>query len=275
MNRWTRVAAAVALAPLPVVAFAAASPAATSPILLLGFEDSLASGVFSNSGWSNVEATVVTANGGSVSSVGSPSGTGLRLPRFDGSSDGPRAVIQVRDLVGRDRLSPGDQSFGFGADFSLDATSSDAGSDDNGDNLIQRGLHRDDAQYKLQIDKDRPSCAVKGDHDYGIVFGDTLDTGRWYRAKCEVTGSSLTVSWAQVGADGGIGQWRSESVRVAVGDVSFDNSVPMSIGGKMSGVDTVVHNGSDQFNGSVDNATFWKISDDSAAKLDAKVAKKK
>jgi hypothetical protein len=51
--------------------------------------------------------------------------------------------------------------FRFGAAFRLDAVSQGSRAD-NGDNLVQRGLSGDPAQYKLQLDGRVPACRVQG-----------------------------------------------------------------------------------------------------------------
>jgi hypothetical protein len=71
--------------------------------------------------------------------------------------------------VGRP-AQPGSRDFEFGAGFSLD-TKSTGDHADNGDNLIQRGLFGDKAQYKIQVDKGKVSCRIKGSGGAQVSIG--------------------------------------------------------------------------------------------------------
>src|SRR4051812_42672459 len=123
---------------------------------------------FANSGNTVLSISVVTDDGGLLLDgrprINPKVDRAVRTPQYTSDPSGPHAVIQVLDRRGTDDLDPGAGPFRFGADFNLDAVSEDSGPGgrDNGDNLIQRGLFNQQAQYKIQLDHDTALCRVKG-----------------------------------------------------------------------------------------------------------------
>src|SRR3954451_6618043 len=133
-----------------------------APLVQIDF-DSLADGSApANTGSLDATVRVSTAGGGAIEAGPDPDGRGSgRYPAWDGTSPYQRAAVTVLSNEAGDPLSPGTRDFEFGASFSLD-TKSEGTTQDNGDNLIQRGLYGDKAQYKIQVDKGHVSCRVKG-----------------------------------------------------------------------------------------------------------------
>jgi hypothetical protein len=139
---------------------------------------------FVNSGDADLSIGVTGADGGRVRSLDSH-GQSLRMPPYVPSRNEPRAVLWVRDSPGGiDTLDPGSASFVFGADIKLDERS-DGTAIDDGDNLLQRGLIDDDAQYKLEIDFGRPACSIRGSSGQVMVVSpSTLPRDTWHRVRC-------------------------------------------------------------------------------------------
>jgi hypothetical protein len=213
---------------------------------------------FANSGNAVLGISVVRDHGG-VLTDGNPrvrplEDRAIRYPRHSSEVNAPHAVVQVVDRRGSDDLSPGSRTFRFGADFVLDRVSEDSGSGgrDNGDNLLQRGLFDQGAQYKVQLDHRVPSCRVKG--SLGVVsVSSSVQRVRpevWYRVRCVRVGSQLSIvltAWSSSG------QTKTrDSATGPIGAVSPRRSVPVSIGGKLAERDVINH-ASDQFNGRIDN----------------------
>ncbi len=112
-----------------------------------------------------------------------------------------RVLVLVINSVGAtDLLNPEAKNFSFGADLRLNEVSSGKG-DDNGDNVLQRGLFSDANQYKLQVDKRVPSCTVKsGRAQLFVKFDKGLDEG-WFRVRCAYEAGSLTLSVSRILTD--------------------------------------------------------------------------
>lgn len=213
------------------------------------------------SGTADVVAEVARRDGGEVLVATARPGQGraVRLPVFDPSPTDPRAIIRITNATSEDQLNFGTRNFTFGADFLLDAVSSEPGSTDDGDNLVQRGLYEDPDQYKLQLDGRHPSCRLKGATTGGATEVEVrstveVDSSNWYRARCVRTGVDLDVVVTRYDADGTRQRTTTRVTSEAVIDVQMDTAaVPLSIGGKLN-VDGTVNVDSDQFNGLVDNA---------------------
>lgn len=198
---------------------------------------------------------LATARGGDIKRGRSWNGSSaLRFPTFSPDSPGV-AVLSVRPAEGAaDRFSPGADDFEFGVDFAMDPESE--GGIDNGNNLIQRGLFEDGAQYKLQLDHGRLSCRVQGSEAGSLVKArEPLEAGTWYRARCVVHGGALALRVAELATRGPEG-WTEVAGASDAGDVTFTADVPLSLGGKLSPEGTVVPDDSDQFNGLLDNFYF-------------------
>ena len=209
-----------------------------------------------NRGTADVTTSVVTTNGGrAVRAAGRDGGFAVRFP--EESTNGPRAVLRVTN-DGEDQLNPNTSRFRFGAEVRLDAIS--VGTDDNGDNVLQRGLFGDQAQYKLQVDNRRPECRVKGAGGAVPVVSDVEMNARdWYRLVCTRDSSTLTLRVVRFRPDGS----RHSSTKTASGRtgavVAPSADTPMSVGGKL-GADRMPAASTDQFNGVIDEA-FLRIRD--------------
>ena len=208
-------------------------------------------GVLSNRGSAAVHARVVARNGGVVRRVPGHSSAAARLPAFAGAKGGSRAVVRVRNAGTTEQLSPGRQRFEFGVEFALDRRSRGTRFD-NGDNLVQRGRHKDAAQLKLQVERRRPSCVVKGSRARVAVTSPVrADPGRWYRVRCERDAGGVSLSVTRLRPDGS-----SPTVTTATGQdpgrLAFSRATPLSIGGKLSQSGRIAVS-SDQFNGVLDN----------------------
>ncbi len=204
-----------------------------------------------------VEVAAVEDFGGAIEPTESSDGsTAARFPAF-AQDDPPLAVLTVR-ATGQDFLSPGTDEFAYGVDFSVDDESE--GGVDNGNNLMQRGLFGEGAQYKLQLDHGNVSCRVTGSEEELVVEApDAVTPDTWYRVRCAVGGKGLTVRVAKLD-DGKPGDWKSATAEGDPGEVSFGDDVPVSVGGKISPEGQVVPSSPDQFNGALDNVYYARLS---------------
>lgn len=136
----------------------------------------------------------------------------------------------------------------FGIYFKKDAVSSGTKVDD-GDNLIQRGLYRDSAQYKLQVDGGKPSCVVKGDRGRVTVRSDLeVNPSHWYRAQCARQGRTIALTVKEYRSDGSTHSVTTRK-RGSTGSLVWSRrDTPLAIGGKLS-AGQVVRSSTDQFNG--------------------------
>lgn len=205
------------------------------------------------SGTAAVDVTVVGLNGGGAV-VGSPVGgvTSMDLPAYSGSGSAPRAMLRVTPRSTDTSLSPGWADFEFGADFVKDARSSGS-SRDNGDNLIQRGLFSDVSQYKIDIDRGRPACRVKGSkgsvHARSNVVTKATSS---YRVRCVREGEGLRFVVLETRADGSTSRTEIKK-QGAIGAVTWPATQrrPLSVGGKLLAKGSIVASSTDQFNGRV------------------------
>ncbi len=209
---------------------------------------------FRVTGDTSVDIAVARHSGGSTKVVAGPDGAAPRavqFPAYVKSGTYPRAVIRVTPTSGA-ALSPGASDFEFGAVFRLDATSTGR-SVDNGNNLFQRGLYSDPAQFKLQLDGGRPSCLVRGSAGRVFVKSATRVTAnKWYRVTCSRVGTLVSVQVAPYGSNAtparAVASGRS-------GTLTFPSSQPAAVGGKITPSGAVVSGSTDQFNGAV--ASLW------------------
>lgn len=220
---------------------------------------------------SDVKASVVKNDSGEVL-IGKPpgkNGRSIDLPDYTKGA----AVIKVVDTKG-DALSPGLADFSFGADFNLNKLNSGP-LDDNGNNLIQRGLHNSGHQYKIQVDKGedekwRPSCTLEkgtveqckneqGDPAPCSVAADKpVEHSRWYRVTCMRQGTTLRLVVRPYNPEGQLQDPISTTERKNMPkfDLTWpvsESNLPMSIGGKLNADGKIVKS-NDQFNGFIDNA---------------------
>ncbi|MET0997183.1 MAG: LamG domain-containing protein [Marmoricola sp.] len=209
------------------------------------------SGHFAVGGDTAVSIAVARVSGGNAKVVAGPDSStrAVEFPAYVTSGTYPRAVVRVTPTSGGG-LSPGAANFEYGAVFRLNATSSGR-SIDNGDNLFQRGLYQDRAQFKLQIDRGYPSCLVRG--SAGRVYASSrtkVTPNKWYRATCSRVGAKVTV---KVVAHGSTAAPASTVVNGSSGTLVFPASQPAAIGGKVTASGAVATSATDQFNGAVAN----------------------
>lgn len=206
--------------------------------------------------------SVITANGGAVVTEASFAGAGMaaRYPSFDGTSTAPRAVVAMANSTTTDVLTPGAKVFTFGADVNSDSVSTGTRYD-NGNNILQRGLYGDPAQYKLQIDNGHALCRVKGDQgSASLTSPQLLPSNEWFRIACTrkvfATGDQLVLSITPITASGVFGTpIINRSGVKPIGKLNFASSRALSIGGKLTAMNAI-HLESDQFNGLIDNPSL-------------------
>jgi hypothetical protein len=208
-------------------------------------------------GTANVDIAVSDTDGGQVlTTEGRAEETAFDFPDFQPEGAYPRAIIIVQNPVGSqdDSLSPNFDSFSYGVDFSLDAESVGR-PEDNGNNMLQRGLSSDPVMFKVDLDANlRPGCTVKGRSGTLIVHTATpIDPERWYRVRCEREGDRLQVKVTEYLASGRVLN-NDRAVSGPVGAVSFDDPrIPVSVGGKVARDGAVILSETDQFNGKIAN----------------------
>lgn len=193
---------------------------------------------------------VVSAGGGRITATSGPTGgPALRFPEFSGSENAPKAVITVAS-GSTGWLDPEDLGFRFGADLVLDELSWGSARD-NGNNVVQRGLYNDTSQFKLQVDRGRPSCAFKGDQGRVYVGAEQkLRPGVWYRLECARQGDELIIAVGRIRPNGTVADVREKRVAREVGSISFATTTPVAVGGKVSEARELAKAG-DQFNGAI------------------------
>jgi len=204
-------------------------------------------------GDTTVAISVASLSGGRATVVTGPDSAlprAVQFPPYVSYGTYPRAVVRLAQQSG-DALSPGSSDFEYGAVFRINASSSGR-SIDNGNNLFQRGLYGDRAQFKLQIDHGYPSCRVKGSAgQVSVKSGIKLTPDTWYRATCSRVGSRVTVGVTRYG---GTATTTSKAASGSTGSLTFASTVRASIGGKLTYAGAVASS-TDQFNGAV--AKVW------------------
>lgn len=193
-------------------------------------------------------------SGGRASRIAGPRGTAAwNMPDFTTGAHYPRTVLVVRNAPGQDALSPGMQDFSWGADFQLDAVSTAPTGPDNGDNLLQRGLWGESAEFKAEADLRRASCAVHGTEGTLLVRAQMqAQPGKWYRMRCYRRADSLSVTVSEL-SDGSWGPAVSATVSGPVGAVRFPAAMPIAVGGKIAADGALVRSATDQLNGWIAN----------------------
>ncbi len=205
-------------------------------------------------GTAQVSADVAVLSGGTVRAGGWRNGSRVfDFPSFTWSSTPPRAVLRVTPKGSGDPLAPGWRDFSFGADFRKDLQSSGT-TVDNGDNLIQRGLWNEPAQYKIEVDGGRPGCRIKGDQGAVAVRAALrVDSRLWYRVECKRVTNTVVLTIQEYRSDGTI---NVVSVRETgtIGSLAWPKArTPLSVGGKLGADGAIVGSATDQFNGLVSN----------------------
>jgi hypothetical protein len=196
------------------------------------------------------------ADGKLEAEPGRAGGYAVRFPTTS-KGDPRRAVLTVTTTASSgDPLGPGVADFTFGADFVLDKTA-EAHRADNGNNLVQRGLFSDDAQYKLQVDRRRASCRVAGDKGEVVARSvEEIVPGTWYRVTCSRTGDRVVLK-----LDSFAGTPQRSVAAGPTGNLSMPGDTPLVVGGKATAGGDAVAEDSDQFNGAIDNV-FLSVDDD-------------
>lgn len=244
-----------------VVTPAAGAVATETRELVLDFDGAVAGGEGTpvrTAGRATTSASVRTHSVGRVGVADHPgAGQALRLPAFaPGATAGtiPMAVVVVTATGAA--LDPRAADFVLRASVRLDTTTTGTATD-NGDNLVQRGSFASPAQMKLQVDRRRPSCRVKGAAGTVVVKGTVrLRAGVWFDLTCRRTSSGVILKQRRVLDDGSVVR-RSWTGTGPTGSLSaLPDSVPLTVGGKtdVRGVPTA--QSSDQLNGVVDQVVF-------------------
>jgi hypothetical protein len=186
------------------------------------------------------------ANGGRVEVQPAFDGQALRFPAFDDSDEPARAVLVYSSSGGG--LDPGEEDFRFGADFMLDEVTQ--GGNDDGNNLVQRGLSVDRMQYKLQAENGFASCRLEGDQgSVRVTSRVRVEPRQWYRVMCWREGDEVSLRLET--PDGKELDTVTRGTRT--GSLEFDSSVPLAMGGKLAPDGDVVRRMADQLNGALDN----------------------
>lgn len=219
----------------------------------IGWGDTVSS--VDNTGELSVRIDVASHGDGVLRGARGPNGGAVRMPRWSAGAPG-FAIARVRSVASEDVLSPGERAFGFGADFSLDETSTGSDADD-GDNLLQRGLFEGTTQYKVQVDAGRLSCRVAGLAGDVIVKAERrVQPGQWYRVRCFRYGDTVTLAVARLERDGVHGEWSTKDGSGPIGAVVMPKETPLSVGGKLATDGSLFPASTDQFNGLVDRVMY-------------------
>jgi hypothetical protein len=210
-----------------------------------------------NAGDLPVYTRIVSLNDGQLIGVPSPFGTGVQTPAYTATS--PKfAILAVFNKGTADPLSPGEEDFTFGADFSIDkVTTGDAV--DDGDNLVARGLFESAAQYKLQVDNGQLSCRVAGLRGEVFMKSPTrLEPGVWYRARCTRQGDTVTLRIVELTTDEPPDEddWVKTTKTGPIGEVLMAGPVPLAVGGKLAPDGRMFPTTTDQFNGRIDRVVY-------------------
>lgn len=229
--------------------------------LLLDFEE-LTAGPVTRIAFSagSGEADVITAGGGALSAVQTDEGgVILRFPTASDSAAGRRAVLNVRGETGAG-FAPAERDFQFSVDVMYPPGSAGDTDDDDGDNLLQRGLFGDVGQFKLQVDHLRPACRLAGDEGETLVKAtQDLDEGTWYRVVCQRADGVASLHLAELAGAPSSTQaapqdWRSWTTPDRSGSITeSERPAPLSLGGKLNPQGQIVEDAPDQFNGELDN----------------------
>jgi hypothetical protein len=207
-------------------------------------------------GTGSFDLQVSTLDGGDLQRTDrAEPGGAWKYPDYVARGRYPRAVVVARPRTGAEALSPGVGQFAYGADVRL-APDSTGRVEDNGNNILQRGLASDETMFKLEIDANgRPGCSVKGRAGLATVLAaNAVEPGIWYRIRCELRRDYVRVLVAEYLPSGATSMTgRAKPGRA--GEVSFDgDEVPFSVGGKVARDGSVIKSETDQFNGEIANA---------------------
>jgi hypothetical protein len=210
-----------------------------------------------------VTVRISAVSGGTLRAVpGRDGGYAARFPALNPSD--PRRAVMTVTTTSEDPFNPGVADFSFGADFTVDeaadqpADDEKTDSEDNGNNLLQRGLFSDAAQYKLQVDGGRVSCRIAGTEGEVVVKApQPIEPDTWYRVSCMRVGERITLQ-----VDDFEGDPERTSEEGPTGSVHLAPTTPVVLGGKARLGGAAVAADSDQFNGALDNV-FLTVDEDS------------
>lgn len=214
----------------------------------------------------------VLAAPGGLRVVPGPGSTGqaVAYPADDAIASGARAVVRVVP-EGHDRFAPKDADFGFGADVMYPHLPTES-AEDNGDNVLQRGLFGDKGQFKLQLDDARPGCRIAGGAGEVLVKAqDALEPGQWYRIRCERVDDVVSLFVAPLPGDAPVPgtpaerdlAWLLWQRGGETGTLSVsDPPATLSVGGKLNAQGSLVEEAPDQFSGILDNVVIGLLAAD-------------
>jgi hypothetical protein len=212
--------------------------------------DTLGAGDLDVHGARPASVTVVTASAGRLRAMGGLAGrTAIGLPAYSSKSDEPIAIVAVRPRGSW--MTPVEGDIDLEVDLELDKVTSGT-KRDNGDNVQQRGLYVNEAQYKLQVDHHRPSCLMRGIGGQVIArVPELLQPEQWYRIRCTRDHDEVFLAVSRLDEQGSPVSTRTAVARGEIGAMEFPASSPMSIGGKLA-PDGSPAAATDQFNGLLD-----------------------
>jgi hypothetical protein len=212
--------------------------------------DTLRAGDLDVQGARSAAVTLVRASAGRLrAATGLAGRMAIGLPAYSARSDEPIAVMAVRPRGGW--MTPVEGDVDLAVDLELDKVTSGT-KRDNGDNVLQRGLYVDEAQYKLQVDHHRPSCLMRGVGGQVLAqFPEPLEPEQWYRIRCTRHHDEVRLAVSRLDEQGSPLSTRTRVAHGEIGPMEFPASSPMSIGGKLT-PDGSPAAATDQFNGLLD-----------------------
>lgn len=201
----------------------------------------------------SLEASVTKRGSGQLRTVTGPDGASrILFPSHADADQGNLAAVRLTSKSGA--LDVEDRDFSIGADVRL-SDEAESSEQDNGDNVVQRGLYGSTGQYKVQLDNGRPSCRISGQLGSVIVKSEVpVEPDTWYRLACRREGKTVTLFVAPVdsGQSENPTQWETVQVVGRTGRVKFvQDDRYLSIGAKINRQGTIVRNSPDQFNGGI------------------------
>lgn len=235
------------------------------PDVMLTFDDlppALSMQQAINDGTADIKIDEVSFTGAMLAlDVDREGGQAVRFP----SVGAPPGVVTMVSRNVSDVLNPELSDFTFGADVRLDrkVTAMErrglAGEDD-GNNVLQRGVYFDPAQYKLQVDDGHASCLLRGSAGQAIISIDVrVPPNRWTRLRCLRADGLVTIT-QDVLEGRRAGESKTASAPAPVGEITMGRDQgPAAIGGKVNGSGEPVREDSDQFNGSIDNVFYDRV----------------
>ena len=208
--------------------------------------------------------SIVTEGGGhATGAAGAMGSPGMRLPVYAelNQPHTPLAALSIRNKSATDALESGNGNFTWQADFVQD---SNLGADaTDGDNIFQRGLSGDPAQWKLSADGHKAQCFIKTTGMTTPLATPPLTVGSgWYRAVCRRANgaaaghATLTMTLKRWNGSAWVAVAGSPTTAPgnAYGALDFPAALPVSVGGKLRSNDPLeLTTSPDQFNGIVDN----------------------